>query len=136
MLLQQQFEQLCECHSLSRSQAEVVLLSLAKAIWQEEFTPNLSCLTGMALRRGSYLIDFFSRVHLVSAPRQQYLRHTLEAVSPQLPRLPPSEGLPFYPEDSPGYDEIAHAWGLSNGIRPARVPGLLDLQRRVNFAIH
>ena len=24
---------------------------------------------------------------------------------------------------------------LSNGIRPTRVPGLLDLQRRVNFAI-
>lgn len=29
-------------------------------------------------------------------------------------------------------DEVAKRWQLSSGMRPAQVPGLLDLQRRAN----
>jgi hypothetical protein len=92
-------------------------------------------LKGIALRRGAYLIDFFNSFYPVEENRRKQVKKQLDTLQQQLPPLPAVSKVPFYPDDipAPGYDEIADFWGLTNGMRPARVPGLLDLQRRVNL---
>jgi hypothetical protein len=78
------------------------------------------------------LIDFYTSFYPIDEARKKQLRKQLDTLQQQLPS--PISRLPFYSGDTLGFDEIADYWGLSNGMRPAKIPGLLDLQkRRVNL---
>jgi hypothetical protein len=129
--LQQLFEEICE-FKITRYQAQSKLLVLARAIWHNDFIPNLFRLKeDTARRRGAYLIDFFSRFPVLSDKQANKLRKQLGTnLRQQLPSVCPNSQVTFYPDDVPGYDEVAHLWGLANGLRPSKVPGLLNLQRR------
>jgi hypothetical protein len=128
--LQQLFEDISE-FQMTRYQAQSKLLVLARAVWHNDFTPNLSLLIDPTTRRrGAYLIDFLSRFPVMSDTRANQLRKQLDAVQKQLPSVSPNSQITFYPGDIPGHDEVAHLWGLANGLRPSKVPGLLNLQRR------
>jgi hypothetical protein len=133
--MQQTFEEICEFQNLTREQAAYHLLLIAFAFFRENFTPTLDKLKGIALRRGAYLIDFFNSFYPIEEDRRKQVKKQLDTLQQQLPPLPAVSRVPFYPDDTPapGYDEIADFWGLTNGMRPAKVPGLLDLQRRVNL---
>ncbi|GAK51193.1 hypothetical protein U14_02435 [Candidatus Moduliflexus flocculans] len=121
---------LCLQDYTSREQAHAALRQLAKAFITGIFIPDFKALSGIALRRGAYLLDMFLRLYVRDLSQKQRLRTQLEQVKTELNVSPPTSLFPFYPNDTPGYDQLAHTWGLSNGIRPANVPGLLDLQRR------
>jgi hypothetical protein len=128
MKLQQLFEEVCE-FKMTRSDAHFKLVILANAVWHGNFIPSVSTLKkDIVRRRGAYLIDFFSRVDVVSDSQAFQLRKPLDALQKQLPEVQKRET--FYPGDRPGYDDVAHLWGLANGLRPSSVPGLLNLQRR------
>jgi hypothetical protein len=108
------------------------LLLIAFAFFREDFTPSLDELKGIALLCYAYLIDFFNSFYPISEELRSQIKKRLDTLQQQLP--PAVSRVPFYPDDTPapGNDEIADFWGLTNGMRPAKVPGLLDLQRRVN----
>jgi hypothetical protein len=133
MNLQKTFEEICEFKNLTREQAAYHLLLIAVAFFREYFTPTLDELKGIALRRGAYLIDFFKSFYPISEELRSQIKKRLDTLQQQLPPLPAVSRVPFYPDDTPapGNDEIADFWGLTNGMRPAKV--LLDLQRRVNL---
>lgn len=109
---------------------QAALLQLAQAFVRGMFTPDLDHLSGTALRRGAYLLDLFLRLYVTESSQAQRLRLQLEHARSKLAASLQAEQMSFYPDDSTGHDQIAHTWGLSNGIRPASIPGLLDLQRR------
>ncbi|OAD23022.1 amino acid adenylation, partial [Candidatus Thiomargarita nelsonii] len=75
------FEQNALEFKMTRYQAQSKLLVLARAVWHNDFTPNLILLKEeTALRRGAYLIDFFSRFPVMSDTRANQLRKQLGAV--------------------------------------------------------
>lgn len=132
--LQEQFERLCQFDQLSREQAERLLLQLATAFLKHNFTPSCSCLTGIALQRGGYLLELFCTIYPIAISRKQELSSLLQALRQQLANSSlVAAPVSFYPNDTAGYDEVAQDWGLTNGMRPAQVRGFLDLQRRVNL---
>lgn len=127
---QQIYEHVCRQENLTRQQMQAALLQLAQAFVRGMFTPDLDHLSGTALRRGAYLLDLFLRLYVTEPSQLQRLRLRLEQVRSKLAVSLPAEQTSFYPGDSPGHDQLAHRWGLSNGIRPASILGLLDFQRR------
>lgn len=131
MEIQQTFEEVCEFNGLTREQAAYYLLLIAEAFLKKNFTPALDKLQNVALRRGAYLVDFYTSFYPIDEARKKQFQKQLDTLRQQL--TPPNSRPPFYPGDMPGFDEVADFWGLSNGMRPAKVPGLLDLQRRVNL---
>lgn len=130
MDMQQLFEEICD-NALTREQAAHTLFIIAKALLQKGFTPKLDKLQSASLRRGAYLVDFYSSFYPISDTRKKQIRKQLNSVRQQLPSQ--TLRVPFYLDDKPGFDEVAEFWGLSNGIRPVQVSGLLDLQRRANL---
>ena len=124
------YEQVCRQENLTRQQMQAALLQLAQAFVRGMFTPDLDHLNGTALRRGAYLLDLLLRLYVTEPSQVQRLRLRLQHARSKLTASLPAEHTSFYPDDSPGHDQLAHRWGLSNGIRPASIPGLLDFQRR------
>lgn len=127
---QQIYEHVCRQENLTRQQTKTALLQLAQAFVRGMFTPDLDHLNGAALQRGAYLLDLFLRLYVTEPSQAQRLRLRLKHARSKLKASLPTIQTSFYPDDSPGRDQLAHRWGLSNGIRPASIPGLLDLQRR------
>lgn len=126
--LQQLFETVCQFREMPRAQVEQNIVLIARALLNKAFTPQFAGLHDLALRRAAYVIDFLSRLLVLDDSYRQHLRTALESIQRQLP--PFVRPTPFYPNDQPGRDQIAQYWGLSNGMRPAHISGLLDLQRR------
>jgi len=126
--LQNQFESLCY-GQLSRPEAEAVLLRLAQIFKEQGKMPSLTGLTEAALQRGGYVLDLFSAMLPVEPTLKVALRTSLAKRWHQCSST--FQTLSFYPEDKPTRgDEVAKRWQLASGMRPAQVPGLLDLQRR------
>jgi hypothetical protein len=115
---------------MPRTQAQAELLQIAEALLQGTFVPELQKLPDQALRRGAYVLDLFTRLLPLEATRKHALRGLLDRLWQQLSAVPTTPSVAFYPDDAAGHDTLAHHWGLANGLRPAHVPGLLDLQRR------
>lgn len=128
--LQHLFEFLCY-GKLSRLEAEAVLLRLAQVFKEQGMTPSLDGLTEEALQRGGYMLDLFSTLLPIEPELKVTLRTVLENCLRQYSTL--FKTFSFYPGDRQNRgDEVAKRWKLSSGMRPAQVPGLLDLQRRAH----
>lgn len=110
--------------------AQEDLLALGDGLIRQDFIPDLDQFEGIALRKACYVVQYFSTTWNVEPEQRKNLTQLLDAAMHRIESTKPST---FYTNDKPSKrDRLAIHWGLANGMKPSRVPGLLDQQRRYN----
>jgi hypothetical protein len=128
-LLSHHFESLCE-GKLSTHEAHRVLLALGQQAKTTGKMPDLDQLkTVAAIQRGCYIVDILTAFFCQESAEKKRLRTQL--MQKKQKHTSQFRKIYFYPNDKDNpNDEIAQNWQLASGMRPAKIKGFLDLQRR------
>ena len=106
---------------------------VAYGLWYDDFVPSLSKFRGVGRRKAAYVVEFAVSNPLVDPTRRQRVTKQLEVAASKMSETDPV--VPFYASESPTHptrDALARKWRLASGMKPAKVKGLLDLQRRAH----
>lgn len=119
--------------STSADTAAADLCAVARGVWYDSFTPDLSHLDPTSKRKAAYLLDFLTSTPALDQSRRVALRRLLQETAASLQGQQTSPHVTFYsgvPAPKVNRDALARKWHLASGMQPAKVKGLLDLQRR------
>lgn len=135
---QAQFEQTFSKPLASPESAKDDLRRVAELVWFHNFVPELDHLDNPeVMSKAAYVVDFLASNHLVPSLQKQRLKRQLEVAEAKLATMPACrKPRTFYVGDTlprKNRDQLAKKWRFDSGMKPNAL-GLLDMQRRANFA--